>query len=319
MTTITASASTASPSLWHSYLGEVFKWRKHRLYQILVVLPLLVAVTLIVALTLAGGRANTPVEDMGVMIPSVDYDFGGSSVFTLSSLVLLRWFGQFYAIAFMLAYVWCVANEFTWKTIKMVATRQPSRVYIVLSKVLFTATLTAAVFLSFTAAWLVISLYFKWYYPSRAASLITAADVDAIGKGLRYMAMFCLSQWIWGNFAAAVTYRGKSVAGGVIAVVMYSTVESGLSSIGAAALNVGNTLTNTGMPIGGLFAALVEFCKRAYPFWLSSNVNRIMMVPDAMQVVQSLSVVWSWAVIVIYAVAFVALSAVLFATRDITD
>jgi ABC-type transport system involved in multi-copper enzyme maturation permease subunit len=214
----------AHPSFVAQVQGEVYKWRRHRLYQSLLAMPLILVATITLALIIFGRRSSSPVEDTAVISSIGNVDFGSRSGFTMASALLFAFFGNFYWLGFMVAYVWAVANEFNWKTIKMIATRQPSRPVIVLSKIAFAGLFTVAMYGTFIAAWFILAMFFRWYYPARDP-LFNPTDFDAFVKGLSYFAKFCLSVWIWGCLGIAVGVIGKSIVGGVLVTVLVNGLD----------------------------------------------------------------------------------------------
>jgi ABC-type transport system involved in multi-copper enzyme maturation permease subunit len=316
--TRTAKPILANPNLWHQYLGEVFKWRRHRLFHFLVYAPFaLVALYVFgVATSLRGQSIQN--------LPNIDnyyfnqfgpptYDLGSQGAFVMAGQGLLGGFLALYTFGFVLGCVWCVHNEFNWKTIKMLASRQPSRVQIVLSKVLFIATLALACFLSLLIAWVVTALFLKLAY--RAPLGLTPADVEALGKGTAHLILRSLANVLWGLLAMSATFWLKSAAGGFIIYFIYSAWEGFMSNLGAFVTNNAREFIN----LEGIFQFVVAAAQALYPYLLTTHLNRITMVPQSPQVVASIPLEVSWIAVIVYGAAFVGLALAIFLPRDIKE
>lgn len=315
---MTEKRLTANPNLWHQFMGEVFKWRRHRLFQVVVYSPFIMVVAIVfgTSLTLQGSAgANPPNIDAAraMTLGPATYDLGEQGAFAITFQAFTSGFLVLFTFGYVLACVWCVYNEFNWKTIKMIASRQPSRAQIVLSKVLFVAGLTIVCFVSLCLAWMISAVFLKLAY--RVPFALTTFDVEAIGKGLVHLSLRSLANFVWGLLAMAAAYGLKSVAGGFIVYMVYTTVEGVISNIGAFATNNTTDLAN----VEGLFAVLLDIARLLYPHLLTSHLNRVTMLPASPQVVASLPVVASWLGIGAYVVIFIGLTMLIFIPRDIRE
>jgi ABC-type transport system involved in multi-copper enzyme maturation permease subunit len=298
MTARTATASPSptgvmsSPTFWGLYRSELYKWSKQRFFRVIVGLPLLVAVAFIVGQTLLGVRL------------SVGFGQSVLSIFDFWAEIFLQGFGGIYALLIVLACIWHVANEYNWKTIKMLATRQASRTKIVLAKCLFSLSLVLGIYASFILSWLALSTFVTLI--SGVPFAITPTDLKAIGDHMARFAMFCLSNFIWGLFAMAATFQARAVAGGILIHVLYSNLDIFLS---AANLNY--------TPVGGLIGAVIEIIKAIQPYLLSANLNRI--AQSGRGLAANVPLEQAWIVVGFYVMAFIGLAIFIFARRDITD
>jgi ABC-type transport system involved in multi-copper enzyme maturation permease subunit len=306
------TTNIANPTFLSTFRGEFFKWRRHRFYTVIVVAPLILTVVIMALFwipRLAGDiPGNVPQRGFSSFQP---YDLGREGTFVLASeLVFQQLASTFYPLIVILACIWHVANEYSWKTIKMLATRQPSRTSIVLTKCLFALVVVVAIFLSFVISWLVMGWFFKVYYNQPLT--VTASDVEGIDKGLRYFVMWCLGNFIWGLFALTMAFRSRSMLGALVSYMILSNGDNIASSIGASFIYNG---IETAPGISGL---LIQVTRQIHPYLLTSNMNRISMIPNP-RVDSSITVEWAWMIIALYIVAFIALGVWSFRTRDITD
>ncbi len=298
MTARTATASPsptgvmARPTFWGLYRNELYKWSKHRFFRVIVGLPLLVAVAIIIGQMVLGARL------------SVGFDRSVLSIFDFWAEIFLQGFGGIYALPIVLACIWHVANEYNWKTIKMLATRQASRTQIVLAKCLFSLSLVLGIYASFILSWLALGTFATLI--SGVPFAITPTDLKAIGDQMARFAMFCLSNFIWGLFAMAATFQARAVAGGILIHVLYSNLDIYLS-----AANLSYT------SVGGLIGAVIEFIKAIQPYLLSTNLNWIAQSGRGLEA--NVPLEQAWMVVGLYVVAFIGLAIFIFARRDITD
>ncbi|MBX3082555.1 MAG: ABC transporter permease [Anaerolineae bacterium] len=305
----------ARPNLWSQFLGEVFKWRRHRLYQWFIAAPFLLAVVMAFGLAVGTRGRSLPDIDNNTMMTfgPATYNLGTTGAFATAGQFYMTSFLAILSVGFALVAGWCVHSEFNWRTIKMVASRQPSRVQIVLSKVLFVAALAFASFIMLTLGWFFLSIVFKLVY--RAPLGITANDVDAISLGINHLILRCLAMFMWALPTMAAVYSSKSVTGGVLLYFVYSGTEAFLSNLGAAAIN--NPLAYSGAE--GFFQTILEVAKTAYPYLLTSHLNRITMVSSSPQVVATMPLAVSWLAVGIYLVLYIAITLWIFVPRDIKE
>jgi ABC-type transport system involved in multi-copper enzyme maturation permease subunit len=305
----------ARPNLWSQFLGEVFKWRRHRLYQWFLTAPLVLAVVMAFGLAVGTrGRTLPPIDTNQVLgFGPQTYNLGTVGAFATAGQFYMTSFLSVFSIGFALVAGWCVHTEFNWRTIKMVASRQPSRTQIVLSKVLFVAALAFASFIMLTLSWFFLSIVFKLVY--RAPLGITPNDVDAISLGIQHLILRSLAMFMWALPTMAAVYSSKSVTGGILLYFVYSATEAFLSNLGAAAIN--NPMAYAGAE--GFFQTILDIAKAAYPYLLTSHLNRITMALSSPQVVASMPVAVSWVAVGVYVVVFIAITLAIFVPRDIKE
>jgi ABC-type transport system involved in multi-copper enzyme maturation permease subunit len=309
------STITANPNLWSQYLGEVFKWRKHRMFVLLVAAPFFLALVITCGVLLTANRGsmgdidNLYFGDFGV--PT--YDLGRGGAFSFIASIFSGGFFGLYNIAILVACANCVFNEFNWKTIKMIASRQPSRTTIILAKVLFVLTLIIVCYIALILSWILVSLFFKLYYTG--VLTMTANDFDALSKGRAHFALRFLGTFVWALLIMAVAYRTKSIVGAFLIYFVYSAVESFMSTFGATVINSPQYFQNA----AGLSRTLAEAAASLYPAWLTTHLNRVTMVEANPTIVATLPPDISWLVICIYIGAFFALAMLIFGNRDIKE
>jgi ABC-type transport system involved in multi-copper enzyme maturation permease subunit len=305
--------------LWQAYRHEIFKGRKQFFYLVVVVAPLLAAsaLALLQLLIKLFSEVDQGLPPNGIR--NLRYDFGSDSSFVTATNLLFVSLGLIFNILVLLACVLNVGNEYRWNTYKMLATRQASRVNLVLSKVLFAFTLMLGVFISAVVAWFLYGLFLKFFYSLPFE--INSNDLGALGAGLKYYCLSLLQAFILALAAMAVTYRFKSLISGLVCYFVYNSIDSAISMIGASAANNGYG----GAPEWA--KPFMEIAKVLNPFMLNSSVNRLSMVEyvqgDVNQinpaVVASTPMWWAAAMLVIYIAVFTWLAVYFFASRDLSD
>lgn len=312
--------SKTGPGLLDAYKHELFKGRKQLFYFIMVAAPFFVTLVLIFIQLLiklfAKVDPGLPVNN-GNMLQA--YNLGSGSTFSFANLILFYQVGTLYNIVLVVGCALSVANEYRWNTVKMLATRQPSRVKLVLSKCLFALTLVVGVFSSAVAGWFIYGLFLKYFFS--VPFEITSVDLDAIGNGLRYYGLSMLQTFILALAAIAFSFRFKSVVAGVIVYFVYNAIDNAVSAIGAGVHNSGYG------SVADWVKPLLDLAKALNPFMLNSSVNRIAQVekyniagglPNQNIVLEN-PVWWAWVMLGIYLVGFTLLAVTIFARRDIVD
>lgn len=311
------------PSLWNMYRHEIFKGSKQQFYRVLLGFPI-VLITLIGVLQLVA-RGLTASTGQPASLPdfsqtSNGYDLGGKSGFALANFMVFSTLAQGFAIVIVIAGALSAANEYRWNTIKMLATRQPSRVYLILSKGLFALTLVAGMFVSTVLGWFIMGICTKI---SVGVSLeFTSADLEAMGKGLAYYSINSLQTFIMALCAVALTVRFKSVIAGLVSYVVYNTLDGGINAAGRQVINNGYGSAPDWMHF------ILDICKALNPFTLTGSIDRIAMreqiyrgegfVPNP-GLVTTTPLWWAWVMLGIYIALYTALGVYFFASRDITD
>ncbi|MFN8421276.1 MAG: hypothetical protein U0528_18835 [Anaerolineae bacterium] len=308
---------TANPNLWSQYRGEVFKWRKHRMFMLLVAAPFLLTAIIILGAFLSANRGSmSSLDNMSFAsgefgVPA--YDLGRGGAFSFIASIYSSGFFGLYHIAILVACANCVFNEFNWRTIKMIASRQPSRTTIILAKVLFVFTLIVACYIALILSWILVSLFFKLYYTG--ALVLTENDFDSLSKGRLHFALRFLATFVWALLIMAVAYRTKSIVGAFLIYFAYNTIESFMSTFGATVLNNPQYTQYA----TGITRTLADMAGALYPVWLTTHLNRVTVLPQNPTVVASLSPDTSWIMICLYIVAFFGLAVLIFGNRDIKE
>jgi ABC-type transport system involved in multi-copper enzyme maturation permease subunit len=309
------------PNLWNMYRHELFKGRKQIFYKLLLGFPavLISLVGMLQALVrvLNSAIPNEPVPDFSLSTSS--YDFGGKSAFGLANLLGLQQLGGALGLIVVVACALSVANEYRWNTIKMLALRQPSRARLVVAKGLFALSIIAGVFLSALVGWLVMAFCGKYYFGTGFE--INSADLDAMGKGIKFFALANLQTFILALAAIALTFKFKSVIAGLVSYLIYNVLDSGINAFGRGVINNGYGLSPDWMH------PIMDICKVLQPFTLTGSIDRIAMreqiyvgafVPNP-NIVASNPLWGAWLMVGFYIVGYTALAIYFFASRDITD
>lgn len=309
------------PGLWDTYRHELFKGRKQRFYQTVVVAPAVLTLALMLVLGIVSalspeGRRMPQGNSSGA------YDLG-EGLFTFTAGIILQGFGTPYILVLVLACALAVANEYRWNTIKMLATRQASRVRLAAAKCLFGLTVIALVSAVFVGSWLALTLFFQALV-GVPLGVAAAPDAEAIGKSLHYYGLTTLQTAIFALLAIALTFRVKSIVGGLITYLVYNTVDTQASHLGAYVSHMpAEEIAASGWARPGL-----EAVRTFHPFLLTSNVDRLAM-SDTVNSFQGvvlnpevsafITPAGAWLVLAAYAVFFTGLALWIFARRDITD
>jgi len=308
------------PSLWGAYRHELFKGSKQVFYKVIVIFPFFLVLALSLIQLLIKALANPKIPaNLNSDLSSI-YDFG-SGAYNYATSIVFNGLAPTYRLVIILASAMLVANEYRWNMIKLLATRQPVRVKLVISKALFALTLSVCIFISMSLGWLICGLCSKLFFDLPLE--LTSADFDAIGKGLSFYAIGCLQTYILALAAMVTTYFLKSIVGGIITYTVYKLLDGVISGAGVGATNNGlESFPEWLRPI----MAVAKFLN---PVMLSSNTNRVGMRAEVLdgsgvlvsnpQIVTSTPLWWAWLVLVAYVILFTALSALIFARRDITD
>jgi ABC-type transport system involved in multi-copper enzyme maturation permease subunit len=301
------------PGLWDTYRHELFKGRKQRFCQAVVFMPAILTLAFILFLMVVSAFSPAVRELPQANQSRGSYDMG-EGVFPFTAGIILQGFGTPYILVLVLACALMVANEYRWNTIKMLATRQASRVRLAAAKCLFGMTLIALTSVVFILSWLVLTLCVQALSNS-PVGIVGESDAEAIGKVLHYYGLTTLQTAIFALLAIALTFRVKSIVGGLIAYLVYNTVDTQASHIGAGLSHVPvEVLAQAGWARPGL-----EALRAIHPFLLTSNVDYLAMRAGADEVSAFITPAGAWLALAAYAVFFTALTLWIFARRDITD
>jgi ABC-type transport system involved in multi-copper enzyme maturation permease subunit len=310
--------------LYNSYRHELFKAFKLKYFKLVLLIPPVTMLTIIVIQTLVKvlARPNVPLPRTLSTANSL-YGLGSEGTIAFASSILTPLFGT-YSLLLIIGCSLLISNEYRWNTIKTLATRQPDRLNLVLSKCLFALTFVIIGTVSFTVSWLVFGIYNKFFFDQPFS--LTNADVQNIGAGFKYFALQGFLVLIYCLLAITLAFQFKSVVAGIIVYFIYSSIDGALSSLGAAA-------SNRNMEAEGIFALLLDIVKAMNPFLLNSSYNRIAMQERVLpnfsanstalvtneQIIASNPVWWAWIMLFIYVAVFTWLAIYIFSSRDITD
>jgi|GEM_PF-2311995 len=323
----TNSLYQPKPSLLTSYRHELFKGTKHKFYAFVVFIPPVLTLLIIFLQFLVKIFGKVPPGVPNRLNPTaVLYGLGDKGTFAEASSTILVGLGGFYGLLLIIAATLTVANEYRWNTIKMLATRQPVRANLVLSKCLFALTLAAAICLSFIVSWFIYGLFLKYFYSEPFG--FADYDLSNIGNGLRYITIAYLHNFILALIAIAMTYRFKTIVAGLIFYVIYNAVDGTLNTFGTAFANTGTA------ELPDWIRPLAEVLRFIQPYLLSGSINRIQMQEEALslnfnnfnyqvgkntQIVVSNPVWLAWLMLAIYTALFTLAAIWVLNSRDITD
>lgn len=313
-------AQSARPSLWESFRQEIFKGRKQLFYRLVLGMPIAIPIVIMVIQVFVKifSRVETGVPDSSPF--SSFTDFGLQGTFAISNRLMFLQFGGVYGAIVVIACALSVANEYRWNTIKMLATRQPSRIKLVLSKCLFAVSMVVGAGIATIIGWFIWGMFLKFFYD--VPFDITPDDIENMGKGLRYFGVICLQTLLFSLFAIALTFLFKSVVGGIVAYLIYSGLDAFVSVIGAQFANSGiKTLPEWALPF-------LRSAQMMNPYLVSSSVNRLTQQEKYVvlgrsltnnQIIASNPIGLAWLVLVIYCLIFTVLAVLFFTLRDIRD
>ncbi len=236
----------------------------------------------------------------------------GAGTFALASNILIVSMGGLYLIGLVIIGGMVGSNEYSWHTIKMLATREPSRPRIILSKTLFLVTLGAFMAVILLFGWLLLGLVFKVLFnPARDAANV---DGNAIANGLRYLVSVFLVYLIWSFLTMFLAVRFKSVVVAIIFYFVINTLDGIVSSLGAAALNgqLGTRFPNWLEP-------LINIAEFISPFLVNFSLNQLTASPQNVLLIKNVSPVQSGLVLLVWAGLFIWATVSVFNKRDITE
>lgn len=292
--------------------AEIIKQSKLGLVRVVTVAPLvaslLISALLLVVKAFGGSFGPPPSRAFASSGPNVSFD----GVLGSSTTIVLTGIASLYALGLVLVAGLIITNEYSFSTIKMLATREPSRPRLILSKVIFIALYALLMIAVIFVSWLINILALKIVY---GQSLGLVGDEGAgIGKGLRYLAFSFLNYFVWAMLGLALALRFKSIVAAVIIYFVYSSIDGLGSALGAAALNgqLGNSFPTWLDP-------LIQFTKFIAPFLINTSTARLTELPGSLTYIETVSSVQSFLVLLAWAALFVFAAIQIFAGRDITD
>jgi ABC-type transport system involved in multi-copper enzyme maturation permease subunit len=288
--------------------AEILKYIRLKLILFIAFAPALI--TLLIAgvflfMKLAG-------VDFGDVPVAIGLSAIGGGTFGLASNFVIMAVNGIYLIGLVIAGAMVGSNEYGWHTIKMLATREPSRPRIMLSKTLFLLSLTG--FMAGLAAlcWLALGLLFKAFYNNVGDT--GSLDGDAIGKGFLYLLFSFGVNFLWSALAMFLAVRFKSVVVAIIFYFIINTVDGIVSSIGEAALSgqLGTRFPNWLEP-------LINIAKFISPFLVNFSLNQLTASPNNPNFIQTISAVQSIIVLLVWMGLFIWAAVAVFRRRDITE
>lgn len=289
--------------------AELVKNSRLPLVKVLVLAPLAATVILsllVIFIKLAGNDfGSAPQGSLGLV------DLGGG-VFAFSSQIVLTGIGALYALATVIVGGQIVSHEYGWSTIKMIATREPSRPRLILAKAIFLALFALVMVGVFILSWLIYGFALKIAYNQPFG--LVEGDGEALGKGLKYIFLAFVQYLIWGLLALALAIQFKSAVTAVIFYLIYSGIDNLASGLGTAALR---GVLGTNFP--AWLDPLIQASKLLAPFLINTNYNRLAGSSRNPQYVETISPIQSWLVLAAWSALFILMGIQVFVKRDITD
>jgi ABC-type transport system involved in multi-copper enzyme maturation permease subunit len=328
------AVSKPQASLWNMYGHEIFKTRKQMFYKVAFLFPIILGVALLTIMILIRYVSNSPVfatDKSFVPTSQTPYDLGSGGTFTEMASLLLHNLAPIYNIIIVIACAMLVASEYRNGTIKMLTTRQPSRVRLTLAKCLTALTFVIVISLVFLISWFISGLIMK---PVNNLPLeITTQDWEAIGKIIYFHTVKTIQLAILALVAVALTFTFKSIVAGIIGYFALITADATLNNLGVG-LAVKGVAANT----PDWQKPIYEVIRFIHPYLLGSNVDRLTQAEKydislfngatrTLEYVTSqndrvnfgMSPIWSWAMLAVYAALFTGYACWTFAHRDIND
>jgi ABC-2 type transport system permease protein len=291
--------------------AEIIKQSRLKLVIIIGLSPAIVAVVItaiMIILKILGVDFGDPPENLGPLTPDI-----GGGTFGLASQILLVAVGGLYLIGIALLGGMIGSSEYSWSTIKMLATREASRPRIILSKALFLATFTGFMAVVLLIGWLIYGLVLKVLFSGGSAG-VAGLDIAAIGKGLRYLLVAFLLNLVWSIFTLFVAIRFKSVVVAIIFYFIVNTLDGIVSGLGEAALSgqLGTSFPNWLDP-------LISIAKIISPFLINFSFTQLTAQTSNPNLIQGISPVQPVLVLLAWGGLFLWLAVSVFNRRDITE
>lgn len=311
----------ARPSFWETFRSEIFKTSKQMFYKVLLGVP--IAIPLVIMLVQTGikifsNKVETGVPSSRTFVSTIE--LGNEGTFAISNRLMFVQFNSILSIILVVACCLSVANEYRWNTVKMLATRQPSRIKLVLSKCLFALALVVGVGLAMIVGWIMWAMFLKFFYS--VSFEITADDWESIGLGLKYFGIVSVQTLVMSLFGIGATWLFKSQVAGIIGYLVYNGLDSLVSAMGA---QYGNRALNN---IPEWAEPFLKAARDMNPFLISSSTNRLTSLEKITvgsrtltnpQILASNPIWLAWVVLAVYALLFTALAVAFFTLRDVKD
>ena len=235
----------------------------------------------------------------------------GEGVIAFSSSIVLAGFTSLYTIVLVLIAGQIINNEYSWSTIKMLATREPSRPRIILAKALFLLAYSLLMVGVFLVSWLIFAFALKIAFSDGLG--LNGSDSNALGKGLAFVWPTFLTALIWAWLGLALATRFKSVVAAFILYFVYSTIDSLAAAIGVAGIK--GQLNN----FPDWLTPIVGILKFIAPFLINTNLVRLTGATLNPSYLESISPIQSLIVLLVWGALFIGLAILIFSRRDITD
>lgn len=315
----------ANPNFWNAFRSEVYRWSRHGFYRILAAIGLIVSIafTAVFVFTQQGTQlATTPglIDQLPTTISRLQVDLGQSGAFAFGAEYLLLTFPSVIGLAFILVMEWNIGQEFNWRTLKMIATRQPSRTQYVLVKILLGATAIIVTGLSFVIGWLIFSVSVKLIFG--AGLTLTANDTEAIGKSLRYFSLWLFTMFIWGLFTLPLLFRFKSMIGATLLYIAWTGIDASLSAIGTFfRLNEASI-----GQLEGVVRTLADVSIAINPYLITTNANALLQLrgrtgtgASSANITNIETPEAAFIRLVVWAVILITITITIYRSRDITE
>jgi ABC-type transport system involved in multi-copper enzyme maturation permease subunit len=334
MAMATKAVGRPQATLWNMYRHEIFKTRKQLFYKVAFLFPIILNVVFLMSALIISITSKIPFFQMDKPVnptSQTPYDLGSGGTFTAMAGIVLHNLAPIYNVIIVIACAMLVASEYRNGTIKMVATRQPSRVRLVLAKCLTALTFVTVISLVFLISWLLIGLIMKPV--SNLPLEITAQDWDAIGKTIYFHTIKTIQLVILALLAVALTFKVKSAVAGIIGYFVLVSADGVLGGMGAG-------LIKNGIPAitPDWQKPIYEVVRFIHPYLLGSNVDRLTQaryyesigfdpvirapanaIIENQRVNFDMSATWSWAMLAVYVALLIGYTCWTFARRDIDD
>lgn len=287
--------------------AEVLKFMRLKLLLFIAFSPLLITLLVLVAFVFLklGG------VDFGRIPISIGGVATGGGTFGLAVNILVVTANGVYLIGLVIAGAMVGSNEYSWHTIKMLATREPSRARIMLSKTLFLLTLTGFMAGVTVLCWLLLGLIFKALYNAGETGNL---DGDAIAKGFVYLIITFAVNFLWSALSMFMAVRFKSVVVAIIFYFIINTLDGIVSGIGEAALSgqLGTRFPNWLEP-------LINIAKFISPFLVNFSLNQLTASPNNPTLIQSIVAYQSIIVLLAWMGLYIWGAVAVFRNRDINE
>lgn len=290
--------------------AEIIKHFRLRLVLLIAISPAIITILvtgIIIFMKAIGVDFGRVPSVVGATFPNI-----GTGTFGLATNILIVSVSGIYLIGLVIVGAMAGSNEYGWHTIKMLATREPSRPRIVLSKTLFLLFMAVFMMVVLVLGWLLLGLVFKVVFDQ--AGETSGADGDAILKGLSHLFWSFVFNLVWAFLAMFLAIRFKSVVVAIIFYFVVNTLDGVVSTLGQAALSgqLGRSFPNWLEP-------LINLAKFISPFLVNFNLNQLTTNPNNPSFIRDVSPIQSVLVLLVWAGLYIWAAVAVFNRRDITE